>query len=130
MSYIKTAFDAICKDAKIPRSHYVALIESCPFYGGPEEGGWWGSDEVVRAYKQFSSSDEANRARDSLLNLADELEKESLQEFGDQCLKELDWLEARGLEPDWLREPDGESHFCVIVKDSIPENNYGCRHYE
>ena len=41
---INEAFFNICREAKPAKSSYVSLYVNVPYYGGPEEGGWWGSD--------------------------------------------------------------------------------------
>lgn len=52
--YLAAAFDAVlAAEAKEPEEWYVVLMERVPFYGGPEEGGWWGSDSVVVKYAKF-----------------------------------------------------------------------------
>lgn len=129
-SYLQSAFDAVCKEAKKPEGFYVVLMERAPFYGGPEEGGWWGSDRIVTAYQHFTTEEAANAAKDQVEKLAKELSEESKKEFGKQCLREMNWLEARGLEADFLREPDGDSEYYVVVTEELPQNNYDTRHYE
>jgi hypothetical protein len=128
--YLHDAFHAVINDAKLPEKWYVSLMESTPYYGGPEEGGWWGSDTHLVAYREFSSEDSAESARNAVLNLAAELKADSHKTFGNQMLREMDWLDARGLEADWLPEPDGESDYYVVVSQGIPEESYGSRHYE
>lgn len=128
--FIKDAFHAVCENAKETKDWYVSLVVSYPFYGGSEEGGWWGSDRSTIAYEHFQSEDAAIAARKRILVIADELHAESRKEYGEQCLREMDWLEARGLEADYLPEPDGEDEYYVLVSQSIPEDSRGCRHYE
>jgi hypothetical protein len=128
-AYMQFAFHAVCKDAKAPETWYVSLIESIPFYGGPEEGGWWGSDSIVVAWKEFPDREQATAASQAVHKLAAELGEQSRRAFGEQCLRELEWLEARGLDADFLPEPDGESSFHVRVSQTLPENRFGDRHY-
>ena len=129
MKYLQSAFEAACKDARAPEEWHVCLMEDAPFYGGPEEGGWWGTDTVVVAYKTFPTEAQAKAALASVETLARELEADSRKNFGEQCLREMEWLDARGLDADWLPEPDGESHFHVIACQEIPSNRRGCRQY-
>mgnify|MGYP003403256212 CR=1 FL=1 len=128
-SFYESAFHAVCKEAKTPESWYLCLMESARFYGGPEEGGWYGTDSLVVAYQEFPSEELANAALEAAEQLAIELTQSEQREYGEQCLRELDWLEARGLEADWLPEPDGPSSFSLIVSQGIPENSYADRHY-
>jgi len=129
MSHLQAAFDKVCADAKTPEQWYVALMESVPFFGGAEEGGWWGEDEILVAYQDFPNETLANAAKDQVEKLAEKLERDALREYGDQCLRECDQLEARGLDADYYPEPDGPSKFYVIVSETLPVNQFGCRQY-
>lgn len=102
---------------------------SDPFYGGPEEGGWWGSDTEVIAYRAYISEEIACNVAEAVRQLATELEAEAQKEYGQQCTRELDWLEARGLDADWLPEPDGPTKYYVLVTNSIVEPSFGERQY-
>lgn len=127
--YIQQAFETVCKQAKPAEGFYVVLMENCPYYGGPEEGGWWGNDRIVCAYQWCDTEEEAEAVAEAVRKLAKELKEESQKEYGEQCLREMDWLEARGLDADFLPEPDGPSDYYVCVMRGIPENNYGRRGY-
>ena len=129
-NYLNEAFHAVINDAKPAEKWYVSLMESVPYYGGPEEGGWWGNDSHLVAYREFPSEESAEAAREAVDKLALELKAESHKSFGERMLRELDWLDARGLEADWLPEPDGESDYYVVVSQGIPEESLGVRHYE
>lgn len=128
MSYLKEAFDAIC-DSELPDVWYVCLIERVPYYGGPEEGGWWGSDSHCVAYRKYHSKEDADVAAAAVEKLAAELEEEAKREYGDHCRMELDWLEARGLPADFLPEPDGPADYSVVVSPAVPADSHGPRHY-
>lgn len=130
VNYLRDAFNAVIDDAKPAEKWYVALMERVPYYGGPEEGGWWGNDTHLVAYREFPSEELAEAARKAVEKLAAELKAESHKVFGEKMLRELDWLEERGLDADWLPEPDGESDYYVVVSQGIPEESYGSRHYE
>jgi len=54
---------------------------------------------------------------------------EAKKAYGEQCVREMEWLDARMLDADYLPEPDGPSDFSVLVIDSVPENSYGSRQY-
>lgn len=128
-SYLQSAFDAVIEEAKQPEQHFVCLMEKVPYYGGPEEGGWWGTHTILVSYKEFPSKEAAEAASKAVQKLATELQNESRKEFGEQCLREMEWLDARGLDADFLPEPDGESEFYVIVATELPTNRYGSRQY-
>lgn len=129
MSHLQQAFNTVCSEAKQAQGFYVSLMESVPYYGGPEEGGWWGSDHIVHAYQYYATEEAANAAAEAVKKLAEELETQAKREFGEQCLREMEWLDARGLDADYLREPDGNSEFFVTVTESLPENSFGDRQY-
>jgi hypothetical protein len=128
--YLKTAFHAVCKEAKPAVAHYVVLMESVSYYGGPEEGGWWGKDEIVESYQIYATEEEAETAAEAVKVLAADLTAQAKTEYGRTCLRESRWLEARGLDDSFLPEPDGPSTFRVVVRPEIPQNIYGTRHYE
>ena len=127
---MQAAFDTVCKKAKVPEKWYVILMETCQAYGGPEEGGWYRTIREVVAYQEFQSEDAANAAKEEVQVLAEELSKEKRDEHGKMCLSQMEWLDARGLDADWLPENDGPSEYYVTVSNHIPENNDGSTHYE
>jgi hypothetical protein len=130
MTYINEAFNQVCKTAQKAEGSFVTLMESIPFYGGPEEGGWWGHDEHIIAYQHFTTLEQAESAKAQVELLAVEMNKQSKREYGDKCLRDIEWLEARGLDADFLPEVDGESKFFIIVSEGLPEETRGSRHYE
>lgn len=128
---IKEAFNKICDNAKVAKSVYVSLYVNVPYYGGPEEGGWWGKDTNLVAYKEYSNLDSAKAALDAVNKYAAELNEQAKIDFGSQCKKECDWLDQRGLDSDYLPEVDGEeSYFVVIENTPGGECDKGIRHYE
>jgi hypothetical protein len=127
---IEQAFYSICEKAKKTGKHYLVLWIDCPYYGGPEEGGWWGSDTMPVAYQEFDTMQEAENAMDDVLDLATKLTDEARSEYGDGCLKSMQWLDERGLDADYLPEPDGHSNYFVSIIDCLPSASYGSRHYE
>jgi hypothetical protein len=129
-NYLESAFHAVIEDAKTPETWYVSLVESYQRYGGPEEGGWWTTDSVVISYKEFSTEEAANLAKEAVEKLAEELTAESRKDYGEQMLRSMEWLDDRGLDADFLPEPDGESTYSVVVSKGIPSNSYGPTHYE
>lgn len=126
---IKSAFEAICDRAQNVEVRYVCLMEKVPFYGGPEEGGWWGEDVNLVAFQECPSETVARELEARVVTLATELQVESKKEYGNQCIRELEWLEARGLDSDFLPEPDGPTEYCVLVTQGIPQNVRGNREY-
>jgi hypothetical protein len=117
MSFIKQAYESLIKEAISPEHVYVTLYEDIPFYGGPEEGGWWGSDCVLVESMHFNYREEADKVKVKVDVFAKELSVVQKRLFGERCLAELDWLDARGLDSDFLPEVDGESKYFVVVED-------------
>lgn len=128
---VKEAFFSVCEDAKPAVGTYVSLYVRVPYYGGPEEGGWWGEDHHLVAYKHCTSSERAAAVREAVESLALELSEQAQREFGDTCLREMAWLDARGLDAGWLPEPDGEAEY-YVAEEKSPGSlaTTGCRHYE
>lgn len=128
---IKDAFFSVCREAKQPARSYVSLYVTVPFYGGPEEGGWWGSDRLLVAYQECTTEEEAERLQEAVTALADELTKDASRAYGDACAASCEWLEARGLDADFLPEVDGpESYWCTVEPTPGESVSRGCRHYE
>ena len=114
---MRNEFFAVCTEATKAKAHYVSLYEQCPFYGGPEEGGWWSASTHLVAFQEFVSSDEAKSALAAVQALATRETNESRKAWGDRCLTELAWLEARGLEPDFLPETDGSDEYFAVQEE-------------
>jgi hypothetical protein len=132
MTTIREAFFAVCDKAEpASEASYVSLYVTVPYYGGPEEGGWWGSDEKLIASRKCASEVEAQSISKQVQELADELSKEAKNNFGRQCQYECEWLEARGLDADYLPEVDGEETYWVTIESTPGKfESEGSRHYE
>jgi hypothetical protein len=113
---INEAFFNICREAKPAKSSYVSLYVNVPYYGGPEEGGWWGSDNVLVAYHQCGNDIEAEHILAKVEELAQQMSDDAKRSFGRACLAQCEWLEARGLDSDSLPEVDGEESYFVVVE--------------
>jgi len=130
MSHIRQAFETICNEATESTNWYVSLVEKISYYGGPEEGGWWGNDIELIAFQQYPSEELANAAAEKIKTLAEELTTQAQAEYGQHCLDSMEWLEARGLDADFLPEPDGPSEYSVRVTEGEPaQPSRGCRQY-
>lgn len=118
---MKSAFFEICREAKPAKAAYVSLYVSMPFYGGPEEGGWWGRDVELVAYERFASLEAAEAALEAVEAYAEKLSKEAKDQFNAGCASEMEWLEARGLDADFLPEVDGEASYYAVTEASPGE---------
>ena len=116
---VSEAFFSLCREAQPAEAAYVSLYRTDRWYGGPEEGGWWGSDDVLVAYHRVGSMAEAEAVQAEVRTLAEQLSRESKTAFQRQCAADVQWLEARGLDDSVLREVDGESSFWV-AKEAVP----------
>jgi hypothetical protein len=127
MSY-EDAFDQIATTTKCGK-HFVVLTEVQEYYGGPEEGGWWGHDYIPIKFAAYGSLEEAEAVAKRVQSLAEKLNRQAYRSWGDDCARECEWLDARGLDSDYLPEPDGPNRYYVDVLDHIPQPKYGDRYY-
>lgn len=77
---------------------YVVLWRRSQFYGGPEEGGWWGMDHIPEAYTRVDSREEAEALATRIEEMAKQLSRQAIMEHGRGCIAQLEWCEARGIE--------------------------------
>ena len=131
---IVKAFDyAISRLATIvtPGTFYVTLWQKVPFYGGPEEGGWWGSDHIPLRFAKFNTQEEANRAHEAVNHLAHSLTRDERHEHQRRCMDILDWCDERNIDDDVdiFGEDDGPSEFYVTIELEIPQPLLQDRHY-
>lgn len=116
-----------CPDATHVQRCYLSLYVRVPYYGGPEEGGWWGEDIQLVAYKAFDHPELAEAYKVDI----ERLNNQARRKFGEFCQRQCDWLEERGLDADYLPEVDGPEEYFVVVEDSVGSCvTQGCRHYE
>lgn len=130
MSYLAAAFDKVCTDHKPAERWYVCLVRSWQRYGGPEEGGWWQTMANLECYKEYASEAEADAAKERVEILAKELSAEATRSHGEHCLRQMAWLEERGLESDFFPEDDGPDDYCVSVQQELPVFDNRISHYE
>lgn len=131
---IKQAFYQVVENAKPAEASYVSLYVSAPFYGGPEEGGWWGQDDRLVAYHPCSNPVEAELIQEQVEALAEKPSKDAKDAFNRQCASEVERVEQH--DPmadasDYYPEVDGEETYWVAI-ESVPGSlvDKGCRHYE
>lgn len=128
---LRNAFFTACKDATPAASWFVSLYVNNPYYGGPEEGGWWGSDTSLVATQEYQGEKTANLAREHVEKLAEQATKDAGRAYGEHCLAETEWLDARMLDDDYLPEVDGHADYWVTVEERVGSREaQGCRHYE
>ena len=130
---IEVAFAEICKEAvECVRGHYVVLWNRQSYFGGPEEGGWWGSNDIPVAYQRFVTEEAANAAWDAVTELAEKMTADASHAHGRGCLSQLAWCEERGIDDSnsVFGEDDGSESYYVTVQTELPEASYGPTNYE
>lgn len=130
---LQEAFDEVCTAAEHRDDIYVSIYERVSYYGGPEEGGWWGNDNVLRAWQSFPSRSVAEKHLERVIELAQKKTHEAVREWSEQCRRECDWCEDRGIDPadHPMGETDGPSDFFVVIEEDLGSSEHrGCRHYE
>jgi len=132
MSYLREAFEQVVEDRKKvaqPETWVVVLWENTQYYGGPEEGGWYGWDHEPLEYAIYPDEETAQAVSEKVAERARELTNLSRRREGRRCLQELAWLEARGLDADYLPERDC-AIYSVSVLNELPLPSHGPRRYE
>lgn len=129
---LKQAFEQALDESKRIQcsTYYLTLWRRETFYGGPEEGGWYGSDHIPVEYAIFNTEAEAEEANLKVQQLAVSLSAQARVAHSSYCLSQLEFLEARGLDADFLPDPDGPDEYYVDVSSEPPRAHYGSRHYE
>jgi hypothetical protein len=128
---IFNAFMSALPSATLAKPHYIVLWKRTPFYGGPEEDGWWGNDEEPVAYHRVSTLEAAEELRKQIEAAAAAQTEEAKREHGDRCLAQLAYCEARGIDDSnsVYGEDHGAESYYVTVQKEVPEASYGDRHY-
>lgn len=114
---LRAAFLTVCADAEPAKANYVSLYRIESYYGGPEEGGWWGRDYVHVASQKCASAEHAQSVRVNVEHLAAQLSKDARDGYLAGCAAECAWLEQRGLDADYLPEVNGEDSYAVFTED-------------
>lgn len=128
---IKDAFKKLCQNASVAEPCYVCLYVRTHFYGGPEEGGWEGEDTTLVEYFRVSTREVAESLAVAIEADAAQMTADAKWRHGERCLEESEWLDARGLDDDFLSEPVSPDEYFVVV-ESTPgvSEQRGNRHYE
>jgi len=129
-SRVCSAFKKVCADPERADEIFLSLYAREPFYGGPEEGGWWGADVVLVASQRFISENDARAAKERTDILVAKLSKQADRQYSERCRDECDWLDARGLDSEFLPEVEGPTKYFVIVEARRGEHeSVGDRYY-
>lgn len=112
------AFWQVCADAEVPKRAYVSLYRVDSWYGGPEEGGWWGETVTLAGFMLCNTEQEARDRATAVEAHAEQLTREAREAYGRLCLQQCETAWDRGVEPDDLYgEVDGPETYYVTVED-------------
>lgn len=121
MDTIEEAFRQVCAQAEPAEDVFVSLYRLDRFYGGPEEGGWYGTDATLLASQQVFSRRAAERMKDQVTELAEKLTRDAEDARNRRLAAECEFLEERGVDDydnnAYLSPPDGGSRFWVVVEE-------------
>lgn len=131
-SYITDAFRQVCNQAEESEDRFVSLYCVVPYYGGPEEGGWWGRDVKLIATQVYPTEAQATAAKARVEELAKQLKADAHRDYGDLCRSQLESCGWDGEEAQSrYGEVDGaEDYFVAIESNPGSRESRGCRHYE
>ena len=124
------AWNEIIEDSEVAQECYLSLYENVPYYGGPEEGGWWGYLQILQKYCKCASRQQAEMLREKLHTHCEELTQEAKKADGEDCLRHMERADQRGedVNDDGY---DGPSTYYMII-ESMPgqHQNTTRSHYE
>jgi hypothetical protein len=115
-SFFSAAFDEVCLKAENAEETFVSLYERTCKYGGPEEGGWWRHDLILVKSAKYPTKSLAGQVALAVAVRAEKMSAESRRAYGERCSREVDWCDERGLDADYLPEPDGPSEFEIVIE--------------
>ena len=124
------AWNEIIEDSEVAQECYLCLYEQVPYYGGPEEGGWWGYLNILKEYCKCSSHEAAEMLSNKLREHCEQLNKESKIADSDDCLRHIERADRRGEDVD-DDGYEGASTYHLTI-ESIPgqSQNTTRSHYE
>jgi len=110
---------------------YVTLWRIESYYGGPEEGGWWGENHLVESVTQFDNEADAEAYATRIDNDIRTRSREAETAWANGCRAECEWADARGLDVnDAFPETDGPDTYSCTIGTEPPTDSYGPDHYE
>jgi hypothetical protein len=131
-SATEQAFFETCDQAEEAQDRFVSLYRNSRFYGGPEEGGWWGNDITLVATQRFPTEAQAEAAKARLEILRDKLNRGAQADHGDVCLDQLDACDWDGEEAQArYGEVDGPEEYYVAIEETPGSQEHrSSRYYE
>lgn len=134
MSGIYSAYFDVCKTAvKVTNERwFVSLYIKAPFYGGPEEGGWWGCDRVLVASYEVASDVMAQTVYEKIASWVSETNDDAKREHGEVNLQLSINAEQKGYDSpeDLYGNDDGPDEYYVCIENNVGQNEHrDDRHY-
>jgi hypothetical protein len=134
MSGIYSAYFDVCNDAvKVTNQRwFVSLYVKAPFYGGPEEGGWWGTDRLLVATYEVPSEEMANTVVEKIEGWVSETNDDAKREHDEVNLQLSINAEQKSYDsPEELYgEDDGVEEYYVVIENNVGQNEHrDDRHY-
>jgi len=114
-----------CESPRQKESKFISLYESHQCYGGAEEGGWWYHQSFLQESYECLNGEQADQIRQEMQDFAEELNEASKRQHDKHLSESLDWLEARGLDADYLPEPDGPTEYGITNERFPGESHTG-----
>lgn len=124
------AWNEIIEDSEVAQECYLSLYENAPYYGGPEEGGWWGHLHILQKYCKCSSYAQAEMLMEKLRDHCKQLTEEAKKADGNDCLRHMERADRRGedVSDDGY---DGPSTYYMIIESMPGEHQVTTKsHYE
>ena len=124
------AWNEIIEDSEVAQECYLSLYENVSYYGGPEEGGWWGYLQILQKYCKCSSREQAEMLSNKLREHCEQLNKESKKADGEDCLRHMERADRRGEDVD-DDGYDGPSTYYMIIESMPGQHQVTTKsHYE
>lgn len=113
---------------------FVSVYSRHRYYGGPEEGGWYGTDVTLNSHYRVADRDSAERLKRALEGSTKIEDKAERLKWARKMAQELDDAELR-LGAHWeeglLPEPDLPFTYLVYIETGLGSHaSRGPRHYE
>ena len=110
---------------------FVTVYRRDRYYGGAEEGGWYGTDVLLETSVEVKSMRLAEQLKAHLENAANAKSELNKREWSELCVRELDAAEQRLIDPLSLPEPNLPSDYFVHIEtEQGSQIRRGPRHYE
>jgi len=124
------AWNEIMADAQEAEECIVSMYSIEPYYGGPEEGGWWGNLLILKEFVRCTTRNAAEKLQEKLQSRCEEMSREEKTFDYEECLRVCVRAYARGEDVD-DHGYDGPSSYTVLIEKFPGENQVTERsHYE